>query len=322
MEGDILGQPQGRLSGTANRDHHHSTRGTEAAGGERPPRLVFRPAQASASSCTLGPHFGRQPGSAGSGARFEFPKKDFVGGFEKSDSPPYKPTSVLHIFFGLGPSRPPGPPAGRRGPGRSPSGWAPLRGSVLGAPPRTGLQGPFRRPVTHPRSSPAAAPSSPPTPPSARGGLCEPNGPGQAPGGGPGRRATAGSSWATVPESWPRLPESGPARPFPRAPRPTRAGPRRPRPLAALGCPWSCAGGCWGGGKGRVPASYGLAPKPLGAAVSSGDGLPRLRLPGHISVYGRGRPPPGRGDPPGRVPGAWAAPARRTPARGLPSPAG
>ena len=57
-----------------------------------------------------------------------------------------------------------------------------------------------------------------------------------------------------------------------------------------------------GGGKGRVPASYGLAPKPLGAAASSGDGLPRLRLPGHISVYGRGRPPQAAGTPLGVFP--------------------
>ena len=61
-------------------------------------------------------------------------------------------------------------------------------------------------------------------------------------------------------------------------------------------------GGLLGGGKGRVPASYGLAPKPLGAAVSSGDGLPRLRLPGHISVYGRGRPPQAAGTPLGVFP--------------------
>ena len=45
MGGYILGQPQGRLSGTANRDHRLRTRGTRAAGGELRPRPVFRPAQ-------------------------------------------------------------------------------------------------------------------------------------------------------------------------------------------------------------------------------------------------------------------------------------
>ena len=269
MGGYILGQPQGRLSGTANRDHHHSTRGTEAAGGERPPRLVFRPAQASASSCTLGPHFGRQPGSAGSGARFEFPKKDFVGGFEKSDSPPYKPTSVLHIFFGLGPSRPPGPPAGRRGPGRSPSGWAPLRGSVLGAPPRTGLQGPFRRPVTHPRSSPAAAPSSPPTPPSARGGLCEPNGPGQAPGGGP---------VAALPpvQVGRRYPKAGPGYPKAAQPARFRAPPGRHEPARGahgLSQPSAAPGrarGAVGGRKGKGSCFVRPGPKTAGRSGEFG----------------------------------------------------
>ena len=60
---------------------------------------------------------GRQPGSAGSGVRFEFPKNYFVWGFLKGDSQPYKPTSVLHIFFGLGQNRPSAPPDGQRGPG-------------------------------------------------------------------------------------------------------------------------------------------------------------------------------------------------------------
>ena len=253
MEGDILGQPQGRLSGTANRDHHQSTRGTEAAGGELSPGLAFRPAQASASSCTLGPRFGRQPGSAGSGARFEFPKKDFVWGFGKSDSPPYKPTSVLHIFSGLGQNRPPGPPAGRRGPGRPPSGWSPLR-----RPPWVGSGGAFPGrplgplpPAGHPPAFLASGCSS-----QAPGPPIRPSGPRRAEWrragarGAPGRRATAGPSWATVPESWPRLPGSGPTRPFSRAP----ADASRPAPPTASRRPLQplvVRGGAVGGRKGE-----------------------------------------------------------------------
>ena len=56
----------------------------------------------SASSCTLRPETGREPGSGGSGAKTYFPKKDLVWGKEIIVSFPYKPTSDPHIFFVLG----------------------------------------------------------------------------------------------------------------------------------------------------------------------------------------------------------------------------
>jgi hypothetical protein len=55
----------------------------------------------SASSCTLRPKMGPKPGSAGSGSKTYFPKKDFVWGKKIIVSSPYKSTSDPHIFFVL-----------------------------------------------------------------------------------------------------------------------------------------------------------------------------------------------------------------------------
>jgi len=55
----------------------------------------------SASSSTLRPKTGPKPGSAGSGAKTYFPKKDLVWEKKVIVSFPYKPTSDPHFFFVL-----------------------------------------------------------------------------------------------------------------------------------------------------------------------------------------------------------------------------
>ena len=60
----------------------------------------------SASSCTLRPKSGPKPGSGGSASQTYFPKKDLVWEKKIIVSSPYKPTSVLHIFFVLSRFRP------------------------------------------------------------------------------------------------------------------------------------------------------------------------------------------------------------------------
>ena len=242
-----------------------------------PPRPVFRPAQASASSCTLGPHLGPQPGSAGSGVRFEFPKNYFVWGFLKSDSQPYKPTSVLHIFFGLGQNRPSAPPAGQRGlvfffSGRRPlprPAWAVGGGTFL--------------------SRPIGPPSPPGHPPAYLAGRC-PHGTGAAPirksalrraercpirpRGVPGRRAIAGCNRPTLPGSRPKLPGSWPKLPgsWPTGPRHLKppVG-RAPQGLAAgLPAPRNRRFQARPRGRGRCPVTHppiSPAAGPVEAAV-------------------------------------------------------
>ncbi len=58
-----------------------------------------------AFSYTHRPHLGPGHGPTGSAAPKSFPTNSFVRGFRKSDSQPYKPSPVLHIFFVLGQER-------------------------------------------------------------------------------------------------------------------------------------------------------------------------------------------------------------------------
>ena len=116
-----------------------------------------------------------------------------------------------------------------------------------------------RSPTRVPRQRlPLAAPR-PPRPP--EGASASRMAPGRRPGGGPGRRATAGSSWATVPESWPRPPGSRP----------------KPSPQVWRRVPGGCT------------APLENRPRP--------EGRPPPR---RFAVFGLGYPKASRGPPPGR----------------------